>query len=129
MSLRRQMVELLTNEVSFRGVFVRTGSPPAPRQLVKLAPVLPDQHVVAGHAMVVHVASRPDPELDLAEAAAPLIPGIGLQFWGPIERDREWAKFIHELKHRQRAGIPAAKATDKVRRASERFKLAIEVVF
>jgi hypothetical protein len=121
---RNQMIELITNDVSFRGVFIRTDAPPALRQLVKMELVLPQQIIVSGHAMVVHVASRPD-GVPKGEGA---VPGIGLQFWGPIENAREWEKFIHELRQRLRDGNPAAKQTDKVRRASERFKLSIEVV-
>lgn len=124
-SRRHQMVEFLTNDVSFRGVFIRTDSPLALRQLVKLELLLPEKVIVGGHAMVVHVAARTDGEPKSEE----LIPGMGLQFWGPIERVRDWERFIHELKQRERAGYAAAKATDKIRRISERFKLAIEVEF
>jgi hypothetical protein len=125
-SRRNQVVELLTNDVSFRGVFVRTDTPPALRQLVKLELLLPqDKIVVSGHAMVVHVFER---DAKKAKGEGP-VPGIGLQFWGSIEHAKEWEKFIHELKQRQRTGNAAAKVTDKVRRISERFKLTIEVVF
>jgi hypothetical protein len=120
---RNETIELLTNDVSFRGVFIRTDAPPALRQLVRVELLLPDRVVVSGHAMVVHIAERPEGQ-PKGEGA---VPGIGLQFWGPIERGREWEQFIHALKSRERAGTAAAKATDKVRRASERFKLAIEV--
>jgi hypothetical protein len=124
-SRRHQMVEYLTNDVSFRGVFIRTDAPLALRQLVKLELVLPEKAIIAGHAMVVHVA-RPEGEEERGEGA---IPGMGLQFWGPIEHSREWERLIHDLKQRERSGYAAAKATDKVRRTSERFKLAIEVEF
>lgn len=120
---RNQSIELLTNDVSFRGVFIRTDSPPALRQLVKIELVVPESVIVTGHAMVVHV--MPTPEIK-GEGA---VPGIGLQFWGPLVHGREWERFIHELRAREKAGIAAAKATDKVRRASERFKLQLEVVF
>lgn len=118
-------VELLTNDVSFRGVFIRTDSPPQLRQLVKVELVLPDNVVVGGHAMVVHVAPRAE---GAAKGEGP-VPGIGLQFWGPLARAKEWQDFIHDLRRRAKAGLLAAKAEDKVRRASERFKLAVEVVF
>lgn len=121
---RSETIELLTNDVSFRGVFIRTDAPPSLRQLVKVELVLPSNVIVSGHAMVVHVAAT-------AEGAAKgegAVPGIGLQFWGPINRAREWEQFIHQLRARERAGMASAKVTDKVRRASERFKLALEVV-
>jgi len=120
---RNQSIELLTNDVSFRGVFIRTDSPPALRQLVKVELVVPESVTVSGHAMVVHVTPTPE------EKGEGAVPGIGLQFWGPLARAREWDQFIHKLKAREKAGLAAAKATDKVRRASERFKLQLEVVF
>jgi hypothetical protein len=122
---RNQMVELLTNDVSFRGVFIRTDSPPALRQLVKVEIHLPSQVIVSGHAMVVHVTPRQE---GMAKGEGP-VPGVGLQFWGPIEHVREWEQFIQSLKAKEKAGMAASKAADKVRRASERFKLAIEVEF
>jgi hypothetical protein len=121
---RNEMIEMLTNDVSFRGVFIRTDSPPALRQLVKVELVLADNVVVSGHAMVVHVAAPPDGQ---PKGSGP-VPGIGLQFWGPIENAKHWEQFIHALKRKQLQGTPAATAQDKVRRASERFKLALEVV-
>ncbi|MBX3218727.1 MAG: PilZ domain-containing protein [Labilithrix sp.] len=121
---RGQAIELLTNDVSFRGVFLRTDAPPALRQLVKLELVLPAGPVVSGHAMVVHATTRPE-GTPKGEGA---VPGVGLQFWGPITHAREWEQFVHQLKVRERVGMAAAKATDKVRRASERFKLSLDVV-
>ena len=126
-SRRNQLVELLTHDVSFRGVFVRTDSPPVLRQLVKLELVLPPPHkgVVSGHAMVVHVLPR---EEGRAKGEGP-VPGVGLQFWGAIENAKEWELFIHDLKQRERQGNPAAKVSDKIRRHSERFKLQFEAEF
>lgn len=122
---RSQMAEHLTNDVSYRGVFLRADAMPALRQLVKVELVLPNQQVVSGHAMVVHLSERPPGE----EKGTGAVPGMGLQFWGPIENQREWDQFIHGLRVREKAGLAAAKATDKVRRASERFRLSIEVDF
>lgn len=116
-------IELLTNDVSYRGVFIRTDSPPALRQLVKFELCLPGGRTVGGHAMVVHVTGA----VSGAARGEGVVPGIGLQFWGPLEGAREWERFIYELRTRERAGMPAAKATDKIRRASERFKLALQV--
>lgn len=115
---RAEPVELLTNDVSFRGAFLRTDTPPALRQLVKVTLVLPDGAEVSGHAMVVHVV----------DAATDRVPGAGIQFWGPISNSKAWDTFVHELKVKQKAGFPQARATDKVRRSSERFKLQIDVI-
>jgi c-di-GMP-binding flagellar brake protein YcgR len=119
---RGETVEYLTNDVSFRGAFVRTDAPPALRQLVKVEFVLPGNTIVSAHAMVVHVESR-DPDGEK-------IPGFGLQFYGPMDREQQkaWERFIYDLRSKERAGAASARFTDKVRRASERFKLALEVV-
>jgi len=115
---RGEPTELLTNDVSFRGAFLRTDAPPALRQLVKVSLVLPDGAEVSAHAMVVHVVEKgPD-----------RVPGAGLQFWGPVTNPKEWDQFVHELKAKEKAGLPSARATDKVRRSSERFKLQIDVI-
>lgn len=117
---RGEPIELLTNDVSFRGAFLRTDAPPALRQLLKITLVLPDDTEVSAHAMVVHVV----------EAGGPRdrVPGAGIQFWGPLANPKAWDAFVHELKAREKAGMPSARATDKVRRSSERFKLQIDVI-
>lgn len=119
---RNQVVEHLTNDVSYRGVYLRTDAPPALRQLVRVELVLPNGQLIGGHAMVVHLA-EPEP------GGARGVPGMGLQFWGPIQNQREWDLFIHELRVREKAGLSAAKSSDKIRRSSERFRLAVEVRF
>lgn len=115
---RGDTVELMTNDVSFRGAFLRTDAPPSLRQLVKVAFTLPGGEIVSGHAMVVHVVP----------AGAAGIPGAGVQFWGPVAEAKAWEKYVYELKVRERAGIASSRASDKVRRASERFKLQLEVI-
>jgi hypothetical protein len=115
---RGERVELLTNDVSYRGAFIRTDSPPALRQLVKVTFALPDGSNVSAHAMVVHVVEPNGHET---------VPGVGVQFWGPIGESKSWEQFIYDLKRREKAGMPAARATDKVRRASERFRLQLDV--
>ncbi len=116
---RGETVELMTNDVSFRGAFLRTDAPPALRQLVRVAFVMPAGELVAAHAMVVHVV---EPN------AGDSVPGMGLQFWGPVQESKAWEKFVYELKVRDKAGILTSRPTDKVRRASERFKLQLEVI-
>jgi hypothetical protein len=116
---RGETLELLTNDVSFRGAFVRTDTPPAARQLVRVGFVLPSGAVVAGHAMVVYVVTPGDAER---------VPGAGLQFWGAVENAKEWEAFVQDVATKHRKGIAEARASDKVRRASERFKLTLEIV-
>lgn len=116
---RGEQIDLLTNDVSFRGAFIRTDAPPALRQLVRVTFTVPGYDaVVSAHAMVVHVVQPNDHEQ---------IPGVGLQFWGPIEQQKAWETFIHDLKRREREGVPTARFTDKIRRSSERFKLTLDV--
>lgn len=116
---RNESIELLTNDVSFRGAFLRTDAPPAMRQLVRVAFVLPGATVVSAHAMVVHV---------VGVAPNGPVPGMGVQFWGAVDGSRAWEKFVHELKALEKEGVPSARYTDKVRRASERFRLSLDVV-
>jgi hypothetical protein len=117
---RNEPIELLTNDVSFRGAFLRTDAPPSARQLVRISLVLPVVNkVVSTHAMVIRTVAVSDPEGK--------VPGFGVQFWGPMDDPRTWEQFIYDLKHKELAGIPAARVTDKVRRSSERFQLSIEV--
>ena len=111
-------VELITNDVSFRGAFLRTDAPPALRQLVRVGFVMPGGELVSAHAMVVHVVP---PGTDS-------VPGVGVQFWGPVAESKAWEKYVYDLKVKQRAGTASSHATDKVRRSSERFKLALEVI-
>jgi hypothetical protein len=119
---RTEEEELLTNDVSYRGAFVRTDAPASLRALLKVSFELPNGGVkVSGHGMVVRVVTKGE------GGDAARVPGIGLQFWGPIENQRAWDQFIHELKVRERAGMPAARATDKTRRISERFRMALDV--
>jgi len=119
---RNETIELLTNDVSFRGAFIRTDAPPALRQLVRVSFALPNgAAVVSAHGMAVRIVTRGE------GGDATRVPGVGLQFWGPIDQSRAWEQFIHDLKQRERLGVPSARATDKVRRSSERFRLALDV--
>ncbi len=117
---RGETVELLTNDVSFRGAFLRTDAPPSIRQLVRITLALPEGAEVTAHAMVVHVVEK--------GGGAERVPGAGVQFWGPISDAKAWDTFVHALKAKEKAGLPSARATDKVRRSSERFKLQIDVI-
>jgi PilZ domain len=118
---RGEHVELLTNDVSFRGAFIRTDAPPALRQLVKVAFNLPDGRHVECHAMVVHVVPPGGNGLER-------VPGVGVQFWGPVADKKAWEQYVYDLKMKERAGVPSSRATDKVRRSSERFKLSLDVL-
>lgn len=83
---------LITSDVSFKGMFIRTTQPPALRSLIRLRVALPDQMFEA-HAMVVHVASAPEHDA-----------GVGLQFWGLSGSARKaWDDFVQGLVQARRA--------------------------
>ena len=116
---RGEPIELRTNDVSFRGAFLRTDAPPALRQLVRVAFVMPTGEVVSAHAMVVHV---------VAPGSGEAVPGMGVQFWGPMQESKAWETYVYDLKVRERKAAAAPASDEKVKRSSERFKLALEVI-
>ena len=116
---RGETLELLTNDVSFRGAFIRTDVAFSLRQLIQVSFSLPSYTEVTVHAMVVHVVAPGN--------ASGSVPGIGVQFFGHFAEAKAWDAFVLELRRQERAGLAHARFTDKVRRASERFKLALQV--
>jgi hypothetical protein len=79
-----------TRDVSYRGLFLETQSPPALRSLVRLKVTLPS-HTFECHAMAVHVGEGADEQ------------GVGLQFWGLSGPDRKaWDDFVRKLMELQR---------------------------
>jgi hypothetical protein len=104
-------------------MFLRTDSPGAPRQLVRVEIILPDHQQVSAHAMVVHVVPRlaGDPQ-------ARRTPGIGVQFWGEINGRTKWDAFIQELtKDPSKRVVAQPGSPDPVRRSSSRFRIKLEV--
>jgi hypothetical protein len=84
--------EILTDDVSFRGAFLRTDLVTGPRKLVRVSFILPDHQDVSGHAMVVHVL----PEGEGSDGAVRPA-GIGIEFFGEISGRKRWDAFIQEL--------------------------------
>ncbi|HUH03035.1 MAG TPA: PilZ domain-containing protein [Kofleriaceae bacterium] len=92
--LGKQIIDLVTEDVSFSGMFLRTDQPPPQRGLVKVdVPVDGELQPIPLVAMVVHSIS-PSPD-------SRRIPGAGLQLYGVggEVRDR-WARFILSLRQR-----------------------------
>ena len=94
------LLELETSDISFKGLFLRTASPPPVRSLVRLRVALPSRAIEA-HAMAVHIGEA----------------GVGLQFWGLAGPDRNaWDDFVRELTEEIRASkkklAAAAAATE-----------------
>jgi hypothetical protein len=113
-----EAVELCTENVSFRGLFLRSDTPPGVRQLIRFSLVLPNGVVIAAHAMVVHV---------IPPKSAGRAPGAGLQFWGSMEKANEWEQFVRDLADRHRIEAQTAAGPDKVRRSSQRMKVTLDV--
>jgi uncharacterized protein (TIGR02266 family) len=119
----RETVTILTDDVSFRGAFLRMDAPPALRQLVRVEATLPEGTTIATHAMVVY---RVVPGGDH-------IPGAGIQFYGLEGRERaHWEAFVHQM--REQNAPRAVKATptppsafDPIRRMHERHFVRFEV--
>jgi type IV pilus assembly protein PilZ len=82
-----RLVDLHTDDVSFRGLFLCTDQPPPLRQLIRIEAVLPPKGVpFATHGMVVHVVPAGNPRGHKA--------GAGLQFYGMGDERRAWEAFV-----------------------------------
>lgn len=121
---RRAEWPLLTEDISRRGLFLRTDCPKPLRQLVQLrVTLLPAEDELDLLAVVVH---------SLGHAQAQLrggAPGMGMQFYGltGAVRDR-WERYVRKLEELHRAqapGLPwmrpAATPADPVRRQHQRY--------
>jgi hypothetical protein len=119
----QEAMQLLTDDVSFRGVFFRTDMRAALRQLVRVSFTLPGGQDVSGHAMVVHIVPP-----GAANDGSERVPGVGVQFWGELAGRRSWDAFIQELtKDPSKLVAPPPGAPDPVRRSSSRFRVKLEV--
>lgn len=92
LTLGHETREITTDDVSFRGAFLRTELATGPRKLVRVSFLLPDHHEVSGHAMVVRVMTAGE-----ASYRAVLEGGIGIEFFGEISGRHRWDAFIQEL--------------------------------
>jgi len=84
---------LFTEDVSFRGLFLCTETPPPQRQLIRIEAILPPNNAAfATHGMVVYVVGKDDPN--------GRTPGIGVQFYGMGDERRAWESFIQFIQWR-----------------------------
>ncbi len=92
--LGKESVELMTEDVSFSGMFVRTDAPPPERGLIKIDVPVPGEVVsLAMTAMVVHCI---EPALPSQPAR---VPGAGLQLYGVGADLREkWSRYVLSLR-------------------------------
>lgn len=93
----RHRAQLVTADVSYRGMFLCTDTPPALRQLVRLEIHLSANETLSLHAMAVHVVPPTDPK------GRP--PGVGVQFYA-VDRASasRWGRYIDQV--RRDAGRP-----------------------
>ena len=84
----KKELSLSTEDVSFRGIFVRTDIPPKLRQLVRIHLILPDgERALKVHGMVVHVVD-----------AGQTRPGVGIQFYALDYEARDtWDALIRHV--------------------------------
>jgi uncharacterized protein (TIGR02266 family) len=123
----REAHDLLTEDVGFRGVFLRTDTPPELRQLVRIELTLPDSgEVLTVHGMAVHRVPR--------DNAAGRAPGIGVQFYAVDKAtNAAWVSFVHRVEKTHPEAVERAvalappDAPDPVRREHPRFPVALEL--
>lgn len=122
----KRSLQTMTEDVSLRGLFVHTDSPPALRQLVKVEVTVPSGDKLTLNAMVVFVLPPAN--------AHRRPPGVGLQLYG-VGREQEatWQAFLRELASQQpEAGkhaveVQAAAVPDPVRRQFPRLAVRMRV--
>jgi uncharacterized protein (TIGR02266 family) len=101
--------ELVTEDVSFRGLFLHTSAPLPLRQLIRIEASLPPEGIsFATHGMVVHSV----PESGGRQA------GCGVQFYGMGDERRLWERYIQ---HVQRTGelLPDLRSSGELPAAPE----------
>lgn len=94
----RRQTQLMTEDISFSGLFLRTDNPPPLRELVKIKLVLPSDKLDAELlGMAVH----------RVEPGGPRIAGIGILLYGldPQMRVR-WERFVQEVRGGQHGSGP-----------------------
>jgi uncharacterized protein (TIGR02266 family) len=124
----KETIALQTENVSFRGAFLRMDAPPALRQLVRVQATLPEGASIAAHAMVVY---RVVPGGDH-------VPGVGIQFYGLEGRERtHWEAFVRKIREELAPTSkpspspppppPPEGSPDPVQRMHERHEVRFEV--
>src|SRR5579863_4485762 len=94
LTLGKRTVSLLTSDVSYGGVFLRTDAPPALQQLVRVRLVLPiGDRALSMHGMTVRVVTPDNPSGYDA--------GFGVQFYGVDQTTRDsWDTFVRHVEDR-----------------------------
>ncbi len=128
LTLGKRSHSLLTGDVSYGGVFLRTDTPPTLNQLVGVQLVLPiGDHALSAHGMTVRVV-RPDNPSGYA-------PGIGVQFYALNQTTRDaWETFIRHVQERYPQStdqaplrLPRGFTPEPVKRRFERHTAVLKV--
>ena len=122
----RKTSVLVSEDVSYRGVFVRTDSPPALRQLVRVAIRLSGEEELVTHGMVVHVV---EPSIPSGRT-----PGAGVQYYALDAKLRQtWETFSRDVASRSPPSGAHALPTigaggpEPVRRQATRYQAVLPV--
>ncbi len=122
----KKAAQMLTEDVSYHGLFLRTDSPPSMRQLIEVRLQLPPTgEEVALHAMAMHTV-KPDNQFKRT-------PGVGVQLYGLDKQvQTKWTEFIRLVQTAEEAKTPiavlaAARPTEPVRRQHERLELDLPI--
>ncbi|HEU5055838.1 MAG TPA: PilZ domain-containing protein [Kofleriaceae bacterium] len=85
-----RLKDLFSEDVSYRGLFLASDSPPPLRQLIRIETLLPPGATpFATHGMVVHVIAPGEGGIHG--------PGFGVQFYGMGDERRVWEAFVHYI--------------------------------
>jgi uncharacterized protein (TIGR02266 family) len=85
-----RLTDLVSEDVSFRGLFLASSAPPPLRQLIRIETILPPRGVpFATHGMVVHVVVPGD--------VSGRGPGFGVQFYGMGDERRAWEAYVQHV--------------------------------
>lgn len=113
-------IECLTDDVSYRGLFVRVDDPPRVRELIQIeAELPPDGAPFASHGMTVW-AHRPEQGGDRA-------PGAGIQFYAMGEERPKWEMFINHVRKTADLVPDSRTDIDVVKREHPRFSVRFAV--
>jgi Tfp pilus assembly protein PilZ len=125
----QRAVPLMTEDISFSGMFLRTDTPPPLRGLIKLeVPVEGLVEPLALTAMVVHSITP--------EASAGRVPGAGIQLYGVGAKIRDqWARYVMALRDQHpdaaarpvRVEVARPGAPEPVNRLHARFAASLQV--
>ncbi|MEW5851688.1 MAG: PilZ domain-containing protein [Myxococcota bacterium] len=126
LSANGTQVSSLTEDISLRGMFVRTDNPPDLRHLVRLRVTIPTEpEPLDMLGVVAHVVGVGHPQR---------VPGAGIQFYGLSQHAQQrWERFIHHIRRsrpestHQSILMAPVDAADPVRRAYPRFAAELVV--